>query len=76
MEIYSTVIVMGIFAACGVGMSVFFMVSVNKRDMSLLKVVTDTSEVVERNTAASLALKNTVEQYGRELAEGIKAIKK
>ena len=76
MELFSTVIIMGIFAACGIGMSVFFMISINKRDMALLRVVTDTSEVVERNTAASLALKETVEQYGRELADSIKSNKK
>ena len=76
MELFSTAIIMGIFAACGIGMSVFFMTSVNKRDMALLRVVTDTSEVVERNTAASLALKETVEQYGRELADSIKSNKK
>jgi len=72
----SVALIMGIFASCGVGMSVFFMMSVNKRDLALMKVVTDTSEVVERNTASSVALKNTVEQYGREMADAIKTIKK
>ena len=44
-----------------------FIGSVDKRDFRFTSVMNAVTEVVERNTAALLTFKETIDRYGKEL---------